>query len=106
MIENRNIKDACALKYHRLRYLIALAAVLAYFTAAFLGQLMKLRILAEKAALLFQHHLGVSHCIHVCYMDSSPDSIRHRTVSSVRTPPPSMQLVRPSPGQVQKIQKK
>ena len=47
------------LKYRRLKYLVVLVTAAAYFAATYLGQQMKLRILAEKLLVISQRFFGI-----------------------------------------------
>lgn len=48
------------LKYQRLKSLVVLAMAAAYFAATFLGQQMKLRILAEKLLVISQRFFAIA----------------------------------------------
>jgi hypothetical protein len=47
------------LKYRRLKNLVVLVTAAAYFAATYLGQQMKLRILAEKLLVISQRFFGI-----------------------------------------------
>lgn len=57
--QSYNLEDIRVLKYQRLKNLVVLVTAAAYFAATYLGQQMKLRILAEKLLVISQRFFGI-----------------------------------------------
>jgi hypothetical protein len=57
--QSYNLEDLRVLSYQRLQNLVALVAAAAYFAATFLGQKMKLRLLAEKLLIISLRFFGI-----------------------------------------------
>ncbi len=57
--QSYNLEDLRVLSYQRLQNLVALVAAVAYFAATFLGQKMKLRLLAEKLLIISLRFFGI-----------------------------------------------
>ena len=57
--QSYNLEDIRVMKYQRLKNLVVLVTAAAYFAATYLGQQMKLRILAEKLLIISQRFFGI-----------------------------------------------
>ena len=57
--QSYNLEDIRVMKYCRLKNLVVLVTAAAYFAATYLGQQMKLRILAEKLLVISQRFFGI-----------------------------------------------
>ena len=57
--QSYNLEDIRVMKYQRLKNLVVLVTAAAYFAASYLGQQMKLRILAEKLLVISQRFFGI-----------------------------------------------
>ena len=57
--QSYNLEDIRVMKYQRLKNLVVLVTAAAYFAATYLGQQMKLRILAEKLLVISQRFFGI-----------------------------------------------
>ena len=57
--QSYNLEDIRVMKYRRLKNLVVLVTAAAYFAATYLGQKMKLRILAEKLLVISQRFFGI-----------------------------------------------
>jgi hypothetical protein len=57
--QSYNLEDIRVLKYRRLKNLVVLVTAAAYFAATYLGQQMKLHILAEKLLVISQRFFGI-----------------------------------------------
>ncbi len=57
--QSYNLEDIRVMKYRRLKNLVVLVTAAAYFAATYLGQQMKLRILAEKLLVISQRFFGI-----------------------------------------------
>jgi hypothetical protein len=57
--QSYNLEDIRVMKYQRLKNLVVLVGAAAYFAATYLGQQMKLRILAEKLLVISQRFFGI-----------------------------------------------
>ena len=57
--QSYKLEDIRVMAYQRLKNLVVLVTAAAYFTATFLGQKMKLRILCEKLLILSQRFFGI-----------------------------------------------
>jgi len=57
--QSYNLEDIRGMKYRRLKNLVVLVTAAAYFAATYLGQQMKLRILAEKLLVIWQRFFSI-----------------------------------------------
>ena len=57
--QSYNLEDIRVMKYQRLKNLVVLVTAAAYFATTYLGQQMKLRILAEKLLVISQRFFGI-----------------------------------------------
>lgn len=57
--QSYNLEDIRVMKYQRLKNLVVLVTAAAYFAATYLGQQLKLRILAEKLLVISQRFFGI-----------------------------------------------
>ena len=57
--QSYNLEDIRVMKYQRLKNLVVLVTAAAFFAATYLGQQMKLRILAEKLLVISQRFFGI-----------------------------------------------
>ena len=57
--QSYNLEDIRVMNYRRLKNLVVLVTAAAYFAATYLGQQMKLRILAEKLLVISQRFFGI-----------------------------------------------
>ncbi len=57
--QSYNLEDIRGMKYQRLKNLVVPVMAAAYFAATFLGQQLKLRILAEKLLIISQRFFGI-----------------------------------------------
>ena len=91
--QSYNLEDIRAMKYRRMENWAVLVTAPAYFSATFLGQKMKLRILTEKLLVLSQRFFGIP----PFRFYASADGIRRLLSGAAfqpgqKSPPPDAQL--------------
>jgi hypothetical protein len=90
--QSYNLEDIRVMKYQRLKNLVVLVTAVAYFTATFLGQQMKLRILCEKLLIISQRFFGIPPFRFYALADGIRRILSQATFSPPETPPASLQL--------------
>jgi hypothetical protein len=93
--QSYNLEDIRVMKYQKhqkLKNLVVLVTAVAYFTATFLGQQMKLRILCEKLLIISQRFFGIPPFRFYALADGIRRILSQATFSPPETPPASLQL--------------
>jgi len=90
--QSYNLEDIRVMKYQRLKNLVILVTAVAYFTATFLGQQMKLHILCEKLLIISQRFFGIPPFRFYALADGIRRILSQGTFSPPETPPASLQL--------------
>jgi hypothetical protein len=90
--QSYHLEDIRVLKYQRLKNLVILVTAVAYFTATFLGQQMKLHILCEKLLVISQRFFGIPPFRFYALADGIRRILSGSTFRTPETPPPSLQL--------------
>jgi len=90
--QSYNLEDVRVMKYQRLKNLVILVTAVAYFSATFLGQQMKLRILCEKLLIISQRFFGIPPFRFYALADGIRRILSQGAFSPPETPPASLQL--------------
>jgi hypothetical protein len=90
--QSYNLEDIRVRKYQRLKNLVVLVTAAAYFAATFLGQKMKLRILAEKLLIISQRFFGIPPFRFYALADGIKRILAQTSPGSQQQPPPNLQM--------------
>ena len=90
--QSYNLEDIRVMNYRRLKNLVVLVTAAAYFAATYLGQQMKLRIMAEKLLVISQRFIGITPFRFYALADGIRRLLSGSTFRPPQQSPPDAQL--------------